>query len=63
MLTIHEVLQNAQINFENLERTSLTVRSNPMYIIAKAQLDNALKQLEDGGSVEAEFVEAPNDAQ
>ena len=61
MLTVHEVLLNAQINFENLERMSPALKQNPMYGMAKNQLDNALKQLEDGGSVEAEFVEAEDD--
>ena len=61
MLTIHEVLLNAQINFENLERLNPGVKQSPIYWMAKNQLDNALKQLEDGGSVEAEFVEADDD--
>ena len=37
-----ELLRCAQINFENLERALPLLKSHSFYIIAKAQLDEAL---------------------
>ena len=42
--TVLEALQNSQINFHNFERTMHT--PHPFFVIAKGQLDNAIKALE-----------------
>jgi hypothetical protein len=43
-----ELARCAQMNFENLEKAMSAIKSHPYYIIAKAQLDEALG----GASVE-----------
>ncbi len=48
MLTILDVFGNVQANLETLEKTLPTLKSNPFYLIAKNQLDNALKSIEVG---------------
>lgn len=44
--TVHEALQNAQINFANLQRTALA--QHPFFMIAMSQLDNALEAIDNG---------------
>lgn len=41
-----ECVQNAQINFENLERFFPQLKTHPVYMIAKEQLDNGVNKLE-----------------
>ena len=41
-----ELLHCAQINFDNLIKMNPQVASHPMYIIARTQLDEAVRQLE-----------------
>lgn len=37
-----EMLRSAQINFENLVTISPVIAGNPIYVLAKAQLDAAV---------------------
>ncbi len=37
-----DLLRSAQINFENLEKAVPALSKHPYYVIAKAQLDEAL---------------------
>ena len=41
-LTILEVLEGAQMNFDNAEKFAPMINANFMYGLAKNQLDNAL---------------------
>lgn len=43
--TVREALENCQINLGNAAKFGI---SNPMVIIAKGQLDNALEAIENG---------------
>ncbi len=44
---IEELLFSSQINFNNLEQMNPFIKDNPMYWIAKTQLDEALKTITD----------------
>lgn len=46
--TVLEALQSAQINFQTLGNVGL--KGDPIYEIAKEQLDNGIKALENGFS-------------
>lgn len=41
-----ELLQCCQINFNNLVTMNPPIKDHPMYVIARTQLDEAVKQLE-----------------
>ena len=43
--SIREVILNSQANFENVERMNPSLRNQPVYMIAKSQLDNAIKAI------------------
>ena len=43
--SIKEVILNSQANFENVERMNPTLKNHPLYMIAKRQLDNAIKAI------------------
>jgi hypothetical protein len=49
--SVYDALLNAQINLENCE-CMLPGFKNPIYQIAKNQLDNALKAIDNGMSLE-----------
>ena len=51
-ITVLEVLQNAQCNFETMGK--MGAKNNPIYGLAMGQLKNAIKALENGR--DAEFV-------
>jgi hypothetical protein len=38
----HEMLESAKINFENIERVHPLLKLDPLWIIAKSQLDRGL---------------------
>ncbi len=58
--TVHEALQNAQVNFENLRRSPLA--RHPFFMIAKAQLDNALEAIDNGMALNDVIQESLGDA-
>ena len=41
-----ELLQCSQINFDNLVKMNPQIKGHPMYMIARTQLDEAIKQFE-----------------
>ncbi len=43
--SIREVILNSQANFENIERMNPMLKNHPIYMIAKSQLDNAIKAI------------------
>ncbi len=43
--SIREVILNSQANFENVERMNPMLKNHPIYMIAKSQLDNAIKAI------------------
>ena len=57
--TVHEALQNAQINFENLGRSPLG--KHPFFLIAKSQLDNALEAIDNGTALNDVIQESMGD--
>ena len=48
--TVLDALRNAQINFETLGNMGL--RNNPIYLITKEQLDNALEAINNGKALD-----------
>lgn len=47
--TVFEALQNAQYNFQTLgKHCRFSFDSNPLFLIALEQLDNAIKAIENG---------------
>jgi hypothetical protein len=42
-----EILECAKINFENVEKMNPTLLLHPIYLLAKEQLNNGIKKLEE----------------
>lgn len=57
--SVLEVLLSAQINFNNYQQSNMFVETNPMYKIAKTQLDNALKAISNGKGLEDVYEDKP----
>lgn len=57
-LTILEVLLNAQINFGNAQTIMPLLKQNPLFLLAKQQLDNSLLLLSAGASLDSVFEKA-----
>lgn len=58
--TTHEMidlLHCARLNFENLERAVPHITLQPMYVIAKAQLDDALGVTDIGDSLKPRWMQ------
>lgn len=45
--TILELVTSAQINFENLEKMFPQVKNEPLYVLAKMQLDDGVEALQE----------------
>jgi len=54
-----EVLMNAQMNLETFQEMNPAVARHPIFMIAKQQLDNGIKALEDGQPPSADYIEQP----
>ena len=55
-----ELAMCAKINFDNFEKAFSIAKHHPYYMIAKAQLDEALGGRPTGEAIEAALSPAPN---
>lgn len=55
MTSVHEAMLNAQFNFGKIEKMLPILKSHPIYLIAKNQLDNALKSIDEGKGLNDEM--------
>lgn len=46
--TVHECLQNAQLNFQNVARLAPVLAAHPIWQMAMEQLSNALAAIDNG---------------